>query len=266
MSLGNQNVNVYVYNSDGSYTNMSNLISTMKYSCGLDKVSQQLDITMPYGIYTTALPSFFLDTGQKIEVYVNNVLYYRGKIETVTLSVDKQQISITCYDYIRNLVKSKVCYNFSKISAYDAVCKIFNDFNIPYSEEGILNGKNADYSRIQINHLIKNKSAYDACMMIASEVHRNTGAYYYMFMDVAGNVNLMQCDRYWSKQTIKACSTPNQTNPDGTLITMTYKKDASDLITKVEVYDSKGNAVDISTGTSASDDDSGDTTDESDGD
>lgn len=260
MSLEN-NISVYVYKPNGGYIEISDLIITMKYSCGIDKVSQQLDITTAYGIYSTALASIFIDTGQKIEVYINSKLYYKGKVETISFSVDKETITITCFDYIRNLTKSKVVYNFSEISAFEAVNKIFKDLQIPCSDEGIFDGKNGDMSKIEINHLIKNKSAYDACMMIATEVYRNKGHKIYMFMDTAGNVCLMPCDRYWSKQTIKASTTPNQTNPDGTLLTMTYKKDASELITKIQVFDSKGNSVIIgnsATSTNSDDETGGD--------
>jgi hypothetical protein len=262
MALGKSNVIVYIYNSDGTYRDVTNLISSMKYSCSLDKVSQQLDMTVSYGVYSVALPSFFFRTGQKIEVYIDGVCYYRGKIETVTLSVGKESLSLTCFDYIRNLTKSKVTYNFSDMSAFDAIKKIFNDLEIPYSDAGILGGVSGEGSKINIKHLIKNKSAYDACMMIATEVYRNFGTYYYMFMDVAGNVNIMACDRYWSKQTIKPCSDPSLPNPDGNIISFTYKEDVSDLITKVAIFDSKGNAVDIETGESTDatiSDDSNDT-------
>jgi hypothetical protein len=79
MALGNNDVKVYVYKFDNTYIEVSDLISSMKYTCGLDKVSQQLDITMAYGIYSTALPSIFFDTGQKIEVYINDVAYLKEK-------------------------------------------------------------------------------------------------------------------------------------------------------------------------------------------
>jgi hypothetical protein len=108
--------------------------------------------------------------------------------------------------------------------------------------------------------LIKNKSAYDAIMMICTEIHRNNGYYYYVFMDIDGNINVRTCDKYWSNQMIKASSTPNETNPDGTLLTMTYKKDASELITKVQVFDSKGTPVVIGNNASmdnSEDDDNG---------
>lgn len=245
MSLSENNVNIYSYKLNGEYIEITDLVSTMKYSCGLDKVSQQLDITMAYGVYSTALASLFIDTGQKIEVYIDRKLYFRGKVETTSLSIDKESITISCFDYIRNLTKSKVCYNFSAISAFKAICKILDDIKVPYSKEGILNGENGDEGKLEINHLIKNKSAYDAIMMICTEIHRNNGYYYYVFMDVTGNINVKRCDRYWSNQVIQASTTPNQTNPDGTLLTMTYKKDASELITKVQVFDSKGNPVTI---------------------
>jgi hypothetical protein len=92
-------------------------------------------------------------------------------------------------------------------------------------------------------------------MMIATEVHRNTGIFYYMFMDVGVNVNLMPCDTYWSRQTIQATTSQTLDNPDGNLISMTYKKDVSDLITKVAVYDSKGEPVDIEAGITSDDSD-----------
>jgi uncharacterized protein YdeI (BOF family) len=148
-------------------------------------------------------------------------------------------------------------YNFSAISAFDAVSKIFKDLEIPCSEDGIFDGKSGSDSQVQINHLIKNKSAYDACMMIATELHRTSGTYSYMFMDVGGNVNLMPCDRYWSRQTIEAPTSPTLDNPDGDLISMTYKKDASNLVTKVAVYDSKGEPVDIEAGIPNEDGDEG---------
>lgn len=248
MALGTKDVLVYVYNLDGTYKDITNLINIMKYGCSLDKVSQELILTLAYGVYSEALPSIFFQTGQKIEVYINKVCYFRGKIETVTLSVDSETISLICYDYIRNLTKSKVAYNFQNISAYDAIVTIFKDLEIPYSAEGILGGSSGEGTKININHLVKNKSAYDACMMIATEVHRNMGIYYYMFMDVAGNVNLMACDTYWSKQTIMPCTSPSLDNPDGNLISFTYKQDASDIITKVQIFDSKGNPINITTG------------------
>lgn len=249
MALDNTYIpRTYVYFSDGTHKEITYLISSMKYSCGLDKVSQQLDITLAYGIYNEALPSFFLNTGQKIEVFIYQNLYFRGKIETVNLSVDKETLSITCFDYIRNLTKSKVTYNFSEISAFDAVKKIFTDLDLPYSDSGIFGGANGEGSKIMINHLINNKSAYDACMMIATELHRNTSNYYYMFMTTNGDINIMTCDKYWSKQIIKPCTTSSLTYPDGNMISMTYKQDVSNLITKVSVFDSKGNPIDLTTG------------------
>lgn len=251
MALG---LDVYIYNlDDGTYKNVKDLIFSIAYSCSLDNVAQCLKVTLAYGVYSSALPSLYFKTGEKIEVYSGDRCIFRGKIETSTIQADKESLSIVAYDYIRNLKKSKIfgVKDFSNISAFDAVCKLFDEFEIPYSVDGILGGPDGEGSQITIDHMIKNKSAYDACMMIATEVHRNFGTFYYMFMDAAGNVNLMACDKYWSQQTVKPCSSSNIANPDGNIISFSYKEDASDIVTRVELYDSKGNPIDIETGESA---------------
>lgn len=246
----------FVYDDNGKFTNITDIVVSVKYNCSLDKIAQQVDITLAYGIYS-ALPSFYIGPGQKLELYVDERPIFKGKVIISNLKADEEKIELTCYDFIWYLTKSKVVYNFNNISAFDAVCKIFNDLEIPYSVDGILGGADGEGASINIEHLVKNKSAYDACMMIATEVHNQFGIYYYMFMDVAGNVNLMECDRYWSKQTIKPCSSPSLANPDGTLIALSYRNDMSDMVTRVQLFDSKGNAVDIETGESAEGDDEG---------
>ena len=195
----------YVYNFDGRYKKITELLISLKYKCSIDKPSQEVTFKIPYGVYSDALPSFNFATGQKFEMYEQDRCIFRGKIETVSYSFDKETMTCIVYDYIRTLTKCKITRNFENISAHDAICDIFNELEIPYTTKGILGGDNDndEGKKININHIIKNKSAYDACMMIATEVHRQTGTYFYMYMDVAGNVGLMPCDRYWSKQTIK---------------------------------------------------------------
>lgn len=245
---------ILIYDENGVKTDVTNLYISVKFTCSLEKPAQQVNITLSYGIYSSAFPSFYISPGQKIELYNNGICIFRGKVMTSELKANEEQIDLICYDYIWYLTKSKVVYNFSDISAFEAVCKILGDLGIPYSKNGILGGPNGEGASININHLIKNKSAYDACMMIATEVHTQLGTFYYMFMDISGNVNLMACDQYWSKQVIKPCSNPSLPNPDGTMISLSYKNDMSDMITRIQLFDSKGNPVDIETGESSGDD------------
>lgn len=243
-------INAYIYNLDGTYKKITDLLVSLKYKCSLDKPCQEVTFVIPFGVYSDAFPSFYIETGLKFELYENDKCIFRGKTESVTINASEEKITVCCYDYIRILMKSKVTYNFQNISAFNAVCKIFDDLGIPYSKNGILGGEKEDSigNKVQINHLIKNKNAYDACMMIATELHMQFGNWFYMFMDVAGNVNLMECDRYWSSQTITPCSNPSAKNPDGNIIDFSYKEDAGDIITQVALFNSKGGKVDINTG------------------
>lgn len=240
---------LYVYDLNCNYRAYTELLTSLKYKCSLDKPCQELTFSIPYSVYSDAFPRFYIETGCKVEMYDDNTICrFRGKVEITSVDMKSETMTCTCYDYIRILMKCKVTYNFSNITAYQAVATIFNDLQIPYSEKGIFGGIDGDGGKITINHLVKNRSAYEVCMMIATELHNNLNNYYYIFMDVAGNVNLMECDKYWSKQTIKPCTSPSLANPDGNIISFSYKEDASNIVNKILLYDSKGNRVDFNTG------------------
>ena len=68
-------------------------------------------------------------------------------------------------------------------------------------------------------------------MQICTELHRNNGSYYYVFMDVSGNAGVRTCDKYWSNQTIKPCSDPTLPVPDGNIISFSYNRDMSEMLT-----------------------------------
>ena len=240
---------LYVYEENGDYRNFTDLEISLKYKCSLDKPCQELTFVIPYSCFTDAFPSFYLPTGRKVELYGdNNICRFRGKIETTSFTANEEKMTCVCYDYIRNLMKSKITYNFKNITAYSAVKTIFDDLQVPYNDSGIFGGENGEGGEILINHLRKNKSAYDACMMIATELHRQLGTYYYMYMTPQGVINIMPCDEYWSRQTIKPCSSSSLRNPDGNLIAFSYKEDASNIVNRILLYDSKGNKIDFNTG------------------
>ena len=241
-------LNCFVFDFNDNYHNLAESITEMRLKTSLDKPCQEVTLTIPYSVYSTAFPALNIECGNRFEIWEHSTCLFKGKVETVNIKAEKETMTITCYDYIRNLMKSKVTYNFNNVGAYRAIEIIFNDLNIPYKEEGILGGKLGGGWDVTINHLIKNKSAYEACMMIATEVFNQKGTRFYFHMDTEGYVYLMPCDKYWSKQTIRPCSDVTASQLDGTLIEFSYKEDASDLITRVALFDSKGNRVNATTG------------------
>ena len=128
---------------------------------------------------------------------------------------------------------------------------MFDDLQVPYNSDGILSGKEGQDSSISINHIIKNKSAYDTIMAIATECHQQFGYYYYIYMDIGGNVNVTPCDKYWARQTIKTSSV---NKIDGNVIDCSYTKDASKIITKVIVYTSTGEEANMEKGSEKEED------------
>ena len=242
------NVMVFAINGD-EQIDISDILIELTFSAGLEKPQQEVTMELPYAVFSNSIPNYYIDVGTKIEIYdLKSTCVFRGTVNKSTISAKDQTLKIIAYDYILNLQKSKVVYKFENMSAFDCIKKIFDDLNIPYCDhnevfEGILGGKDSEDGKIVINHLIKNKTAYDACMMIATECYQKYGNYYYMYMDVSGNVNLTPVDRYYSNSTIKVCS--DKTNADGNLIDCTYTRDATDVVTRVKCYNSQGEEVSL---------------------
>lgn len=255
------NVMVFIYNND-EQIEITDLLTELNFQCSLTKPYQEVTMIIPFGVFSKSIPSYYIDNGAKVEIYdLKSSCVFRGTVNKSTINAKNETLNIIAYDYIFNLLKSKVVYNFDNVSAYDAICKIFNDLNIPYSTnnggfDGILGGKDSSDGKVIIKHLIKNKSAYDAIMMIATECYQKYGIVYYVYMDVSGNCNVTPADRYTANTTIKACK--NHDTLDGNLIDCTYTRDSSEVITRVAVYDSKGNAVSVKKGKENISEDDGD--------
>ena len=176
---------------------------------------------------------------------------FRGTVNKVTLNSKNQTLECVVYDYIYNICQDGVYYNFKGMSAFNCICKMFDDLQVPYKYSGVLGGTDGQDSCVRINHIIKNKSAYDTIMAIATECHQQFGYYYYIYMDTEGYVNVTPCDKYWSNQTIKTSSV---NRVDGNVIDCSYTKDASKIITKVLVYTSSGEEANMEKGNEDSED------------
>lgn len=233
MSLGLTIIN---YNEHGEPYHLENFVSELSYRCSLDKPCQEITMKITFAIFSQAFPAHYIDTGSRMEVYRGDKAVFKGRVITSNMT-SSETLELTCFDYVWWLMRSKVCYNFQNMSAKMCIKQILDDLEIGYSDNGILTGESND---ITINRLIKNKTAYQAIMQICTELHKANQNYYYVFMDVSGNVGVRTCDVYWAKQTLKACSNTSLSNPDGNIISFSYGRDMSEMITRVLAYDSTG--------------------------
>ena len=198
---------VYAYSENGTKLEIDELITELKMTCSLDRPYQQVNFTIPYGVSNEWFPHYFIDTGTKIELYdIYGDAIFRGTVNKVTLNSKNQTLECVVYDYIYNICQDGVYYNFKGMSAFNCICKMFDDLQVPYKYSGVLGGTDGQDSCVRINHIIKNKSAYDTIMAIATECHQQFGYYYYIYMDTEGYVNVTPCDKYWANQTIRTSS------------------------------------------------------------
>lgn len=254
MSYRTSNIICVFYDDENNRYDIGDFITEMSYSCQLKRPYQEVNIRIAHSTYSKSLPNIYIRTGTKIELYRVDTreCIFKGTVNIAELDSYDKTLKITAYDYIFNINKSKVVYNFKNMSAYDCVKTILDDLQIPYSENGIFGGKDTENAKIAINHKIQNKTAYDAIMAICTTVHRNSATenFFYIYMDVAGNVNVDTCDRYWANQVIQTATnvSHNRQVANGNVLGYTYKEDSTNLITRVRLYNSEGGKVDFNTG------------------
>ena len=129
-----RNIVVYAYSENGSKLEIDELITELKINCSLDKPYQQVNFTIPYGVSNEWFPHYFIDTGTKIELYdIYGEAVFRGTVNKVTLNSKNQTLECVVYDYIYNICQDGVYYNFKGMSAFNCICKMFDDLQVPYN-------------------------------------------------------------------------------------------------------------------------------------
>ena len=225
---------IWNYSWDNISYDLGPFVSEISFKCSLSKPCQEVSMKVTFKTFTKAYDAHYIDTGSPMEIYSGTRCIFRGKV-IVSKMVSDETLEIECFDYIWWLMKSKICMNFEDLTPGECIKKILNEIGVPYSDDGI-----ATDDSITISHLIKNKTAYQAIMEICTEMHRSNGLYYYVYMDVAGNINVFPCDKYICEQIIQPCTTREGISPDGDMMSFTYTRDMNDMITRVKCYTNKG--------------------------
>lgn len=221
-------------NYNGKVINITNLCSSVEASGSKSNVARQLDITMVYGIYNKNVPKIMLSTGEVVKAFLDGVEIFRGIIMNQTLKTDNT-INITCFDYCWYLTQSKVTFNFKNTTAdkatRDILTRLDKDVQIGYLYP----------SNVVVNRLIAQKSAYDSIMELYTEVSKQYNVKFYLFAGT-NTINVSTIGGQTANTIIKPCTNINKL--DGNLISLEYKEDMSNMINRIEIYDSNNNWID----------------------
>ncbi|WP_231165474.1 XkdQ/YqbQ family protein [Clostridium botulinum] len=224
-----------------SYDNIvheiTDLCKSVSLSNSLTSVSRQLSCSIYYSITdrknNILLGKMQIGAGTKVWITLNNKEIFRGVVIDRTLT-SEDTLEFTAFDYAYYLNKNTITKNYNNITADRATKDIL-------SEIGVQVGHVVS-SNIKLRYLLAQKKVYDAIMELYTQVSKQTGKQYFIYMDVI-KVNVGEMGGVLSDAIIKPASDPNAEACDGNLISFSYKDSMGNMVNRVKIYDENNNYI-----------------------
>ncbi len=218
-------------NYNGKTSEITNFCTSVTLSGSLTEVSRKLECTCFYKIWDHNHVNEQIGPITKVWATLDNKEIFRGIVIDRSINSD-ETLTFTAFDYAFYLMKNKVTYNFRNITANNATRKIL-------SEIGVQAGSIAS-SNIKINRLIAQKTVYDSIMELYTQVSKQTGKQYYIYM-TGLKVNIGELGNNVSNKSIKPTS--DVFHGDGNMINFEYKDTMNNMIDRVKIYDDKNGYI-----------------------
>ncbi|MCS4472358.1 terminase [Clostridium botulinum] len=218
-------------NYNGKTSEITNFCISVTLGGSLTEVSRKLECTCFYKIWDHNHVNEQIGPITKVWAVLENKEIFRGVVIDRSINSD-ETLTFTAFDYAFYLMKNKVTYNFKNITANNATKKIL-------SEIGVQAGSIAS-SNIKINRLIAQKTVYDSIMELYTQVSKQTGKQYYIYMSGL-KVNIGELGKNASSKPIKPTS--DVFHGDGNMLSFEYKDTMNNMIDRVKIYDDKNGYI-----------------------
>lgn len=222
---------------DNKTSEITDLLKSISLSNSLTSVSRQLSCSIYYSITdrknNILLGKMQIGAGAKVWVILDDKEIFRGIVVDRTLS-SEDTLEFTAFDYAYYLNKNTITKNYNNITADGATKDILNEI-----------GVQADYiapSNIKLRYLLAQKKVYDAIMELYTQVSKQTGKQYFIYMDSI-KVNVREMGGVLVNTTIKPATSPDIETCDGNLISFSYKDSMGNMVNKVKIYDENNNYI-----------------------
>lgn len=202
---------------------ITHLVKTVTNIGDSSLLARKLTLTLAFPLWDVNQPRISVPNGTKIWMVLDSEEIFRGVVFTTEVNTSEELI-ITAYDYLIYLNKSKVTYNFAKVTP-EAACKtVCKDLGITVGSV-FATGK-------KVSLLVSSQSACEAIMGMYDLI--KSGGY---LLTITGtNVNVIKKGVLETNftMTIKQSGTGNNTISNDMTATL------DNMVNRVKIYDSTG--------------------------
>lgn len=211
----------------GSVENdITHLVNSATWSGSRIQAARKLEFSYTQDPRDPNFPVYALNIGETVKAYSEDGdLQFVGNIYATERKTSASMITVTCYDNLFVLSKSKTTRKFTNMTAEDitkAVCK----------EMGIKVGNLAE-TKEKMTFIANNKSGYQIIVMAYTEASKKTGKKYQTMME--GD----ELDVIEKGSLIEGLVIDQYRN----ITDSSYKESIENMVNKVMVTDDKGNLI-----------------------
>ena len=205
---------------------ISHLVNRATWSGARIQAARKLEFTYTQELRDPNFPVYPVGVGETIKAYSEDgALQFVGNIYSTERKTSASTISVTCYDNMFILSKSKTTKKFTNMTAEDITKSVC-------AEMGIKVGKLAE-TKEKMTFIANNKSGYQIIVMAYTEASKKTGKKYQTMME--GD----ELDVIEKGSLIEGLVIDQYRN----ITDSSYKESIENMVNKVMVTDDKGNLI-----------------------
>ena len=200
-------------------TDITELVEVARWSGDSKQVARVLNLTVVASPTDKNIPNIHFKMGDSVFLRDNKGKeYFRGYVFTKDKSIESNTMSITCYDGLIYLLKSKGTYNFKNVTPGAITKRLCREFGI--AEGSIINGS-------PIRRIFDAESIYNIIMTAYTLESRRTGRMYMPKMSM-GRLSIIEKGRTVAKYELDAKTS---------ITNSSYGESIESSVNRVKMYD-----------------------------
>lgn len=208
-------------------TDISNLVTRVTWSGNRLQVARKLEFTYIFEPRDTNIPAHIVNLGETVQGFtsvVDTVPVFQGNVYNIERNTQSSTITVTAYDNLFILSKSKTTKKYTDMTAEDITRSVC-------AEMGILVGNLATTGQ-KITLIAQEKTGYQIIMMAYTQASKKTGKKYHPVMNV-DKLDVIE------KGTLIEFTASQYVNEENS----TYKESIENMVNRVMITDEQGNFI-----------------------
>lgn len=208
-------------------TDISNLVTRITWSGNRLQVARKLEFTYIFEPRDANIPVHIVNLGETVQGFtsvVDTVPVFQGNVYNIERNTQSSTITVTAYDNLFILSKSKTTKKYTDMTAEDVTRSVCAEMGIKVGNLAVTGQK--------MTFIAQEKTGYQIIMMAYTQASKKTGKKYHPVMNV-DSLDVIE------KGTLLDFTASQYVNEENSM----YKESIENMVNRVMITDEQGNFI-----------------------